>query len=493
MYLRKKKIIFSISIIIFFLYILLLIPEKEFVPPPAAGTNQFVWNQDELWASLEEQFIQARALEKVELKTRIDIASAELGDLIDRVASEPLGPESGIFDELEAQLFRLASLIGAARDSLADYIKLFTRIRYEVKKQSEAWDINSQATRHRIYRLLYGGRAAVEEVMLQVPPESVTELIKDHDEPSATPYASILGVTLHSGDILVSRGGAPTSALIARGNDYPGNFSHVALVQVDEKLHLASIVESHIEEGVVISSLNDYLTDTKLRVMILRLRSNLPRLKENPMLPHQAASYGLEETRSRHIPYDFEMDFDDPARQFCSEVASAAYKQFGISLWMGISNISSAGTKSWLASLGVRHFTTQEPSDLEYDPQLRVVAEWRNLGTLYKDHVDNAVLDAMLEGAENGDRLTYSWYLLPLSRIIKGYSMILNLFGRAGPIPEGMSAATALRVRSFSLMHGAIKERALVAAEEFKEHNGYIPPYWEIVKMALKAKEDTYI
>ena len=31
-----------------------------------------------------------------------------------------------------------------------------------------------------------------------------------------------------------SAGGAATSALIARGNDFPGNFSHIALVHVDE-------------------------------------------------------------------------------------------------------------------------------------------------------------------------------------------------------------------------------------------------------------------
>ena len=66
---------------------------------------------------------------------------------------------------------------------------------------------------------------------------------------SATPSAEILGVIVHSGDILISRGGAPTSALIARGNDYPGNFSHVALVHIDEKTNSISIIESHIERG----------------------------------------------------------------------------------------------------------------------------------------------------------------------------------------------------------------------------------------------------
>jgi hypothetical protein len=34
---------------------------------------------------------------------------------------------------------------------------------------------------------------------------------------------------------------------------------------------------------------------------------------------------------------------------------------------------------------------------------------------------------------------------LPLSRIAKAYSAVLNLLGKAGPVPEGMSATAALR------------------------------------------------
>jgi len=37
------------------------------------------------------------------------------------------------------------------------------------------------------------------------------------------------------------------------------------------------------------------------------------------------------------------------------------------SLWSGILHISSPGLRKWLAAFGVRHFETQEPSDLEYD------------------------------------------------------------------------------------------------------------------------------
>ena len=79
-------------------------------------------------------------------------------------------------------------------------------------------------------------------------------------------------------------------------------------------------------------------------------------------------------------------------------------------------------------------------SDLEYDPKVVVAAEWRDQDALFNDHVDNAVIDALLEGAERGDRVGYDYLYLPMARIMKAYSLLLNTFGKHGPVPEGMSA-----------------------------------------------------
>jgi hypothetical protein len=350
--------------------------------------------------------------------------------------------------------------------------------------------MNSTIAKNTLYQLLYGNRIAIEEIMLQLPENKVDPLIKGIDELSETPSVEILGVIVHSGDILVSRGGAPTSALIARGNDYPGNFSHIALVHIDEKTKLISIIESHIERGVTISSLEEYLNDKKLRIMVLRLRSDL--LKETTMLPHLVAEYSLGEAKRKHISYDFEMNINEYENQFCSEVASSAYKKFGITLWTGLSTISSKGTRSWLAAFGVKYFETQEPSDLEYDPQISVVAEWRDPETLYKDHMDNAVTDVMLEEADSGKVLSYDWYALPVGRIMKFYSIILNLFGSEGPVPEGMSAEAALKNVSYSETHNQIKARLIVLANQFKNESGYTPPYWELVNLARQALDEIH-
>src|SRR2546428_3659333 len=105
-------------------------------------------------------------------------------------------------------------------------------------------DVAGDGARARLYRSLYGFRGAVEEAMLQHPDTSIS-LLEGRREPSGTPAANVHGVEIHSGDILVSRGGYPTSALIARGNDSRGNFSHVGLVYVDGVSHAASVIEAY--------------------------------------------------------------------------------------------------------------------------------------------------------------------------------------------------------------------------------------------------------
>ena len=487
-----RKVLFGAVFGLLLLYLVLLIPSTESSPPRGAGQRPFLWNQDQRWAALEHRFLQARLVGCRGTSATIDSGLVNGQHLLAALSSQPFRAADPLFDTLEQVIFNLGPPVAACQTRLQEYLDFVTRMRSAVKDQSLRWDMGALEVRQRMYRLLYGGRAAVEEVLLQAPYGTFPPLTLAYGEPSATPSTTLLGVPIHSGDILVSRGGAPTSALIARGNDYPGNFSHVALVYVDDSTRSASIVEAHIERGVAIATPEEYLKDVKLRLMILRLRADLSFMKSDPLLPHRAARAALERARARHTPYDFAMDFHDTTRLFCSEVASTPYRANGVTLWMGLSSISTPGVVSWLSGFGVRHFDTEEPSDLEYDPQLRIVAEWWDPETLFKDHIDNAAIDALLEGAEKGEKLEYSWYLLPAGRIMKLYSGILNLLGYDGPVPEGMSAEAALRNLWFSTRHKAITQRVLQYVSESTARTGYRPPYWELVALARRSKSELY-
>jgi len=492
---KFKRYAIGVVMVISLGYLVLLIPERDpagsSIGPIESKKQPFAWNQDAYWESLEARYRELRKTGCEKMAPATQSAIQKLNDSLKSIEGKKLNPEAKVFDEFEQRMFEAGSLVGGCRSHLPEYLKAITDLRTVIKRQSESWDMKSDPSRITIYRLLYGARAAVEEIILQMPPHAAPPaLVVALEEGSKTPSVNIKGVNLHSGDILASRGGAPTSALIARGNDFPGNFSHIALVYVDPNTHQPRIIEAHIERGVTVSSLDEYLRDKKLRIMILRLRVDLPQLVQDPMLPHKAAEMAFKNATENHIPYDFEMNYKDPSKLFCSEVASTVYAAHGVKLWMGISHISSPGLRKWLAAFGVKYFETQEPSDLEYDPQLRVIAEWRDFETLKKDHFDNAVTDAMLEGAEKGEGLLYEWYLLPIARVAKAWSVLLNLFGKVGMVPEGMSATAGLRSTSYIRQHEAIYKQLVLKADQFKAQQGYEPPYWQLVSLARSAKNE---
>ncbi len=489
----KKPIPKALAVVVI-VYAVLLIPDSEpkvLLDDLQGGSKKaFAWNQDAFWTQLERRYVEAKAAGCEGVRRAVDSLLTLARKELVYIRQSSLEPESPTFRQHENLIFGIGSIVAPCPDKFAEFKQFVEESRRAIKRQSEHWDMNKREARETLYRLLYGGRGAIEEIMLQIPADSTNDSITfGIDEPSQTPGASILGATIHSGDILVSRGGAPTSALIARGNDFPGNFSHIALVHVDPETRHISIIESHIERGVTTSTPEEYIKDTKLRMMVLRLRSDLPQIQADPMLPHRAAELALRNALERHIPYDFSMDFQNGDKWFCSEVASFAYKNVGVQLWMGLSYLSSPGLRTWLAGFGVEHFETQEPSDLEYDPQLRVVAEWRDPEQLRKDHLDNAVTEAMLEGAEAGDRLTYAWYMLPVGRGAKAYSVTLNWFGAIGPVPEGMPASAALKNKYYSEKHAAINQELTRLEADFERQKGYAAPYWGLLKMARAAKQ----
>lgn len=465
-------------------WILLSIPECPPEVPQGPGHAPFVWDRDALWSRLEQLHDRMRAEGCPDAEAP---ALPRLHALVDALDRERPGPADPRWDELEAGVFESAARVAACGDDLPALLALRTRLRRVAKDASQAWPIAREG-RDRLYRLLYGARAAVEEVLLQVPDAAALALELGDDEPSATPSAVIEGVRIHSGDLLLSRGGAPTSAFIARGSDHPGNFSHVALVHVGED-GVASAIEAHIERGVAIADTEAYLTDKKLRIAVLRLRADHPALVADPMLPHRAATAALEEARTRHIPYDFTMDVEDASERFCSEVASAAYGAHGVTLWQHLSTFSSPGLARWMAGFGVRHLRTHGPSDLEYDPQLRVVAEWHDPRTLFDDHVDNAVIDAMLEQAEAGAPLDHDAWLLPVARVLKAYSAVLVALGGEGPVPEGMSATTALRAQWLADRHAEIEAGLMERVAAYQEAHGRRPPYWTLVALARDSAQ----
>jgi len=473
------------------IYLLLIIPfpqnDEEF---HIVSKTPFFWNQDSLWNNLEIKFQEAKSMSSQKLDSIVDKLSFEAETQLYNLENTISKPEDSLYHLIETSFFSIAPLIAAQDQKSNWYINYYNRVRKKLKSDSRFWDMNTLNARNTSYRLLYGMRAAVEEILLQSNNDDFESTTFVTNEPSITPSADILGIQVHSGDLLISRGGAEVSAFISRGNDYPGNFSHVAMIHIDKTTNIPYFVEAHIEKGVAITSLEGYLKDKKLRFMVMRPRFDLPQIKANPMLPYETSSFIFNESQTRHIPYDFKMNYYDDSAMFCSEVGSYAYKHFGIHLWEFESTISSEGIVNWLNTFGVENFVTQMPSDLEYDPQLSIVAEWRNKMKLFQDHLDNAVMDALIRSANNGEKLGYNIWMLPIARTIKAYSFLLTTIGKEGIIPEGMDAVRTLKNNTFVNRFQECKLLTESKVATFKKENGYLPPYWQLVRMAENSIEN---
>ena len=490
---RKRYRIVVLGLSAVFLVLLLSRPELSLKPLWAAESQPFKWDRAEMFKALERDFQTARDLPPETIAQEITNLETEGHGIFLWFEKSGNNVPFKQLSRLEAIQFQMAAFASAHESLLPRLQDFINDARVRVMRAAQTWPVNQRDVHEAIYRVIYGGRTAIEEAMVQNSPGSLPSLIAIEDVPSATPSTLVQGVQVHSGDIVLSRGGAPTSALIARGNDFPGNFSHAALIHVDPETGIPTVIESLIEKGAVLTTLEEYLEYKSLRILLLRLQPEHPILIKNPQAPHKAASFMLSRVRKKHISYDFTLDWRDPTRFFCSEVPYHAFRSVGIDLWAYQSTISSPGLKDWLGALGARHFVTIVPTDLEYDPRLGAVAEWRNPETLRQDRFDNVTMDALLEGAEKGDRLTYTWYKLPVATIVKGWSLFQSLLGATPKIPNGMSASTALTVDGLmNRIHPLLRSDIQESAARFKESNGYEAPYWILMDIARKALINRY-
>src|SRR5206468_6381501 len=178
-------------------YAVLRIPERT--PPAArgAGRQPFLWKQDAVWSELETAFNQAKTAGCESIRPRIGAGFIVSDKLIQQLSVKALPRDDPVFAEVKTNLFGLEPLIAACPKRMTDYIQLVTRLRSEVKLHSQHWNLDTAAPRQRLYRLLFGSRMALEEVILQAPASnSVPQLILAQDVSSQTPAISVRGVRL---------------------------------------------------------------------------------------------------------------------------------------------------------------------------------------------------------------------------------------------------------------------------------------------------------
>jgi hypothetical protein len=200
---------------------------------------------------------------------------------------------------------------------------------------------------------------------------------------------------LKSGDLILSRGKAYTSAAISSLGEFDTQFSHLSVVYRDDLGKLWT-VESHIEVGAFVRPFKDHIKDKNFRSMIFRF--------DDEYTAYEAAKFIFYKVKNAsdttgNIFYDFAFDQESSKNLFCSEIASHAFDYVShelIKLPMFRSKLQSRKTR-FVKKLGIKAMESFIPADIEVDPRFKMIGEWKNAANIADNLEKDAVLRAMYE------------------------------------------------------------------------------------------------
>jgi hypothetical protein len=323
------------------------------------------------------------------------------------------------FDYLYNQLFNLTG--DSAYLEMNDVTKIDSEIkasflaRLELKSSLEDFsgDENCHKSRTDVFRALRYVEDYLIELRMQKSIESSDEfqtltgefpyfLINPKFQDSFKSFKD-----LNSGDIILSRGNAFSSAAIARigVNDY--QFSHLSFVFEDPNDRKLYTTEAHIEIGSVTAPIIEHIDSKNARTAVFRYK--------DPQISHLASQSIYQRVNNeikehkKTIQYDFSMDFQHNDRLYCSEIISSGFKmalpnedyfpmfksKFSPGIIPFLNKIGIPATKE-----NVHQLEVFAPGDIQFDPRFELVAEWRDPRKIEQSRLKDFILTKIFERME---------------------------------------------------------------------------------------------
>lgn len=314
------------------------------------------------------------------------------------------------------------------------------------------------------------------------PQEPFTYVKADYQEDYQFPE------DLQSGDILLSRGNLFTASIIGRIGSVDNLFSHVSLVWVEDGSVMGEknigkryIVESTVavkkgipykgrtidyDGGLRIISFEEFMDEYKGRLALYRMKHLNPEGKTPAREVAQRAARQLAEMAAPHnILYNYPMDMKDTDTLFCSQAISLVWNQTcqspDVACDTTADRYQAEGRGSFplywtpfnpeknafLPILEILVPATFSPADIESDPRVELIAEWKSYDQMKTFRLHDAAISAMFSWAEHEDEsLRYqpnvsdslAYFSLVADKAVK------NLDQLPSNTPIGVTKASAL-------------------------------------------------
>jgi hypothetical protein len=302
--------------------------------------------------------------------------------------------------------------------------------------------------------------------------------ILTNEAPATWTNPKFANFKLQTGDLMMIRGKAYVSAMIARIADEEGNFSHLALVGEDSAGH-QYVVEALIQYGVIITPLEKWRKAQDARVVLFRQRD--PALaKRAGRVMYDHAKEALD--KGSGIRYDFTMNDNDYTSMFCSEVGKYAYDKASngkLILPKFRSQITKFKGSDYPKSLGVTANTLFAPYDMEVDPRFDFVAEFRYYPLLNQVRMQDAVFQSIY------DWMIQKKYTFHPSLWIDGKALLGKAVRQIGlekeTLPTYMPIPTIKTTLKFEGVATPLQNNIYAKSDEFLKRNGYLPSFEDLM------------
>lgn len=242
------------------------------------------------------------------------------------------------------------------------------------------------------------------------------------DAPNTMMAPNIEKWTVRSGDIIISRGNAFTSAAIARIGQVDAQFSHLALIYVmgsDSQKEFSVeeavanpnvlVLEAHIEIGSTIRTFAEYLNDGNARAALFRYpdasiaheaaRNSYSQIKDYQLRSQKLHPKWEANDPTHNLPYDFKMSLKDDQELFCSEVGYFGFKKVGVEMPLFTTKV--VKDNDFISRLGITESELFAPGDMELETRFEYLGEYRDYRKLSNIRLKDAVLTSMFAWLEN--------------------------------------------------------------------------------------------
>ncbi len=290
---------------------------------------------------------------------------------------------------------------------------------------------------------------------------------------------------LKSGDILLVRSPIFVSAVISRAGDEDGQLSHGAMIYVDTK-GKAYVMEALIKSGTIITPYEEWRkTNHHSRALLFRHNDEVlakkSALRIYKVINDRKAANNL-------IPYDFAMNDSDTSQIYCAELIQYAFNLEGDhQIPTFHTSFKSFHNHTFLNELSVRKEDVFAPGDLEIEPYINLVAEWRNYDLTRQSRLQDVIQTKILYWMSEKD-----YYLKNTLKSIFGTNLAL-LGSKIGfmrdTIPLNMPYGFINNIIKMNDLNSILENYLLDLEKKYLKNHGHSMDYLTMLKAMEKLRE----